>query len=85
MCEAREINRPGYRKMLQNVSLAFLFYDIGVPVAATGLLYPVWAMIATAASVTACFVNSLHGQSRLFFDAILSVRRPVRRSRGLTA
>jgi heavy metal translocating P-type ATPase len=77
VAEAREISREGYRKMLQNVSLAFLFNGIGVPVAATGLLYPVWAMVAMAASVTAIFVNSLWGRPRLFFDAILSVGRPL--------
>lgn len=27
VAEAREIKRKGYRKMLQNVSLAFLFFD----------------------------------------------------------
>ena len=75
--EAREISRHGYRKMLQNVSLAFLFNGVGVPLAATGLLYPVWAMVAMAASVTTIFVNSLWGRPRLFFDAILSVGRPV--------
>jgi len=74
--EARAISRRGYRKMLQNVSLAFLFNGIGVPVAATGLLYPVWAMVAMVVSVTAIFVNSLSGRPRLFFDAILSVGRP---------
>ena len=75
--EAREISRQGYAKMLQNVSLAFLFNGIGVPLAATGLLYPVWAMVAMAASVTAIFVHSLWGRPRLFFDAILSVGRPL--------
>lgn len=75
--EAREISRRGYRKMLQNVSLAFLFNGIGVPAAATGLLYPVWAMAAMAASVSTIFVNSLWGQPRLFIDAILSVGRPA--------
>lgn len=75
--EAREISRRGYAKMLQNVSLAFLFNGIGVPVAATGLLYPVWAMVAMAASVTAIFINSLWGRPRLFIDAILSVGRPL--------
>lgn len=79
---AREISRQGYRKMLQNVSLAFLFNGIGVPLAATGLLYPVWAMVAMAASVTAIFVNSLWGRPRLFFDAILSVGRPLPRIEG---
>lgn len=77
VAEAREISREGYRKMLQNVSLAVLFNGIGVPVAATGLLYPVWAMVAMAASVTAIFVNSLWGRPSLFFDAILSVGRPL--------
>jgi P-type E1-E2 ATPase len=73
--EAREISRQGYRKMLQNVSLAFLFNGVGVPLAATGLLYPVWAMVAMAASVTTIFVNSLWGRPQLFVDAILSVGR----------
>ena len=63
--------------MLQNVSLAFLFNGIGVPVAASGLLYPVWAMIAMATSVTTIFTNSLWGRPRLFIDAILSVGRPL--------
>lgn len=74
---AREISRRSYAKMLQNVSLAFLFNGIGVPLAATGLLYPVWAMAAMAASVTAIFVNSLWGQPGLFFRAILSVGKPT--------
>ncbi|MBM3357798.1 MAG: heavy metal translocating P-type ATPase [Betaproteobacteria bacterium] len=74
---ARDISRASYRKMLQNVTLAFLFNGIGVPLAATGLLYPVWAMAAMATSVTAIFVNSLRGRASLFFDAILSVGRPV--------
>lgn len=75
--EAREISRQGYRKMLQNVSLAFLFNGVGVPIAATGLLYPVWAMVAMAASVTTIFVNSLWGKPKLFIDAILSVGKPI--------
>ncbi|HWP34112.1 MAG TPA: cation-translocating P-type ATPase [Thermodesulfobacteriota bacterium] len=74
---AREISRRSYRKMLQNVTLAFLFNGIGIPVAATGLIYPVWAMVAMVVSVTAIFFNSLWGRPRLFFDAILSVGRPV--------
>jgi P-type Cu+ transporter len=74
---AREISRRSYRKMLQNVALAFLFNGIGIPAAATGLVYPVWAMTAMAVSVTAIFFNSLWGRPRLFVDAILSVGRPV--------
>ncbi len=63
--------------MLQNVMLAFLFNGIGIPVAATGLVYPIWAMMAMAVSVTAIFVNSLWGRPGLFFDAIQSLGRPV--------
>ena len=74
---AREISRRSYAKMLQNVTLAFMFNGIGIPIAATGLIYPVWAMVAMAVSVTAIFFNSLWGQPRLFFDAIMSVGRPV--------
>lgn len=73
--DAREISRWSYRKMLQNVSLAIMFNGIGIPLAATGLVYPIWAMAAMALSVTAIFVNSLRGRPRLFFDAILSVGR----------
>jgi Cu+-exporting ATPase len=74
---AREISRRSYRKMVQNVSLAFLFNGIGVPLAATGLIYPVWAMVAMAVSVTTIFFNSLWGRPSLFFQAILSVGKPV--------
>ncbi|MBI2587050.1 MAG: cation-translocating P-type ATPase, partial [Rhodospirillales bacterium] len=74
---AREISRRSYRKMVQNVSLAFLFNGIGVPLATTGLVYPVWAMVAMAVSVTTIFFNSLWGQPSLFFQAILSVGKPV--------
>jgi heavy metal translocating P-type ATPase len=74
---AREISRRSYGKMLQNVALAFAFNGIGIPIAATGLIYPVWAMAAMAISVTAIFLNSLWGRPGLFIDAVLSVgRRP---------
>ncbi len=81
---AREISRYSYRKTRQNVTLAFLFNGIGIPAAATGLVYPVWAMIAMAVSVSSIFVNSLWGRPGLFFNAILSVGRqtPAESSRG---
>ncbi|MBN9566747.1 MAG: cation-translocating P-type ATPase, partial [Alphaproteobacteria bacterium] len=75
--EARDISRRSYGKMVQNVTLAFLFNGIGIPLAATGLIHPVWAMVAMAVSVTAIFFNSLWGTPRLFFDAIRSVGRPI--------
>ncbi len=72
---AREISRYSYRKTKQNVALAFVFNGIGIPVAASGLLYPVWAMVAMAVSVSSIFVNSLWGRPEMFFNAILSVGR----------
>ena len=74
---AREISRGSYGKMVQNVTLAFLFNGMGIPLAATGLIHPVWAMIAMAVSVTAIFINSLWGTPQLFFDAIRSVGQPI--------
>jgi len=75
--EAYEISRWGNRKMRQNVALAFLFNGVGIPIAATGLLHPVWAMVAMAASVSSIFVNSLWGRGELFTDTIRSVGQPL--------
>jgi P-type E1-E2 ATPase len=72
---AQQISRSSYRRTRQNVALAFLFNGIGIPLAATGLVYPVWAMIAMALSVTTIFVNSLGGRPSLLFHAIGSVGR----------
>ena len=74
---ARQISSRSYRKMVQNVTLAFMFNGIGIPIAATGLIDPVWAMMAMAVSVTAIFINSLGERPRLFFEAISSVGRPM--------
>jgi heavy metal translocating P-type ATPase len=70
---ARQISTRSYRTTKQNVSLAFLFNGIGIPLAATGLVYPVWAMVAMGLSVTTIFVNSIGGRPSLLFDAITSV------------
>jgi len=77
---AREISRTSYRKIKQNVTLAFLFNGIGVPLATTGLVHPVWSMIAMALSVTSLFVNSLWGRPSLLFGAIRSVGRATARN-----
>ena len=73
---AFDTSRRGYRKMVQNIALAFLFNGIGLPLAATGLVYPVWAMLAMAASVTTIFINSLAGRSGLFLGAVGGVGNP---------
>jgi len=75
--DAYEISRYSYRKMVQNVTLAFLFNGIGLPLAATGLLYPIWSMVAMAASVTSIFINSLWGRGAYFFEAIKGVGQQV--------
>lgn len=72
---AQRLSRSSYRRTRQNVALAFVFNGIGIPLATTGLVYPVWAMAAMAASVTTIFVNSLGGRPALLFDAIRSVGR----------
>ena len=70
---AREISRSGYARMVRNVWLAFLFNGIGIPAAMTGLVHPMWAMVAMAASVTLIFVHSLWGHPEFFFHAVDSV------------
>ncbi len=62
LVEAFEIGENSFRKTKQNLALAFSFNGIGVPLATTGLLYPVWAMIAMVASVTAVLANSFWGR-----------------------
>lgn len=71
--DAFEVSRYSYRKIVQNVSLAFLFNGIGIPAAATGLVHPIWGMVAMATSVTSIFINSLWGRGAYFFDAIKTV------------
>ena len=71
--DAYAVSRDSYRKIVQNVSLAFLFNGIGIPAAATGLVYPVWGMVAMAASVPTIFINSLWGRGTYFFEAIKTV------------
>lgn len=72
---AQENSRSSYRRTRQNVAQAFLFNGIGIPAATTGLVYPVWAMVAMALSVTTIFINSLGGRPSLLFQAIGSVGR----------
>ncbi len=70
---AYEISRYSYKKMLQNVFLAFMFNGIGIPAATTGLIYPIWGMVAMALSVTSIFINSLWGRGTYFFNALKTV------------
>ena len=81
---AQTISRRSYRRTRQNVGLAFTFNGIGVPLATTGLIYPVWAMVAMALSVTTIFINSIGGRPSLLFEAIRSVGRlPAEQERSM--
>jgi len=40
--DAYAISRYSYGKMVQNVTLAFMFNGLGIPAAATGLICPNW-------------------------------------------
>lgn len=73
--DAREISTRAYGRTRANVGLAFTFNGLGIPLASTGLISPVWAMIAMAASVTTIFLNSFGTRPSLLTNAIASVGR----------
>lgn len=60
--DAYHIGRNSYRKTVQNLTLAFSFNGIGVPLAVTGLLHPIWAMVAMVASVSTVLLNAFGGR-----------------------
>lgn len=60
--DARRIGVASYTKTKQNLVLAFSFNSIGVPAAVTGLVSPVWAMVAMITSVTAVLANTFGGR-----------------------
>lgn len=64
--DAIEIGRNSFRKTKQNIILAFGFNGVGIPLAATGLLAPIWAMVAMLASVTTVLTNSFAGRAGRF-------------------
>ncbi|WP_306061494.1 heavy metal translocating P-type ATPase [Natronococcus wangiae] len=60
--DAYEIGRESYRKTRQNLIAAFSFNGVGVAAATTGLVHPIWAMIAMVLSVSAVLANSFAGR-----------------------
>ncbi|MGE3507005.1 MAG: heavy metal translocating P-type ATPase [Alphaproteobacteria bacterium] len=60
--EAITIGGLSYRKTVQNLWLAFFFNGVGIPLAATGIVHPSWAMAAMAASVSLVLANSFGGR-----------------------
>ncbi|ELZ38225.1 heavy metal translocating P-type ATPase [Halorubrum saccharovorum DSM 1137] len=60
--DAYEIGNESYRKTRQNLATAFAFNGLGVAAATTGLVHPVFAMLAMVLSVSAVLANSFAGQ-----------------------
>ena len=60
--EAYNIARMSYSKTKQNLMISFSFNGIGVPLAVTGIVHPIWAMIAMIASVSFVLLNSFAGR-----------------------
>lgn len=75
--DAHEVSTHSYGRTRGNVALAFTFNGIGIPIATTGLISPIWAMLAMVASVTAIFINSIGTRPKLLTDAIGSVGQAV--------
>jgi heavy metal translocating P-type ATPase len=61
--DAYHIGKASYRKTAQNLILALAFNGIGVPLAVTSLLPPVWAMLAMLLSVSTVLTNSFAGRA----------------------
>ncbi len=68
---AREIAGESYRTTKQNLAGAFAFNGVGVAAATTGLVHPVFAMLAMVLSVTAVLANSF-GRDLLTGDVATS-------------
>ncbi len=58
LIDAFLLGRQAYQRTKQNLALAFSFNGIGIPLALTGIVQPVWAMIAMVASVSAVLFNA---------------------------
>ncbi|MAF32519.1 MAG: hypothetical protein QF876_13325 [Desulfobacterales bacterium] len=63
--------------ILAALPLALMFNGIGIPVAATGLIYPTWTMAAMAVSVTAPLAEETRARAKVGEICPLPRTRPV--------
>lgn len=82
VADARDIGTESFRKTKQNLTVAFIFNGIGVPLAVTGLIGPTWAMIAMIASVSTVLINSFGTRLRPN-TLVLAARWLTTRARSL--
>jgi P-type Cu+ transporter len=62
LVEARVLARRSYQLTATNVGLALALNGLGVLAAVSGLVQPVWAMLAMAVSVSVVLINSFAGR-----------------------
>jgi len=60
--DAYEIAKESFKKTKQDLSIAFGFNGIGVALATSGILHPIFAMLAMILSVSAVLINSFGEQ-----------------------
>ncbi|MCL6596930.1 MAG: cation-translocating P-type ATPase [Firmicutes bacterium] len=58
LAQAIDIGKESFTKTRQNIFLAFALNGAGIPLAAVGLLHPIWAMVTMLLSVTLVLANS---------------------------
>jgi Cu+-exporting ATPase len=78
MGDAIEISRATYRKIQQNLFWAFIYNVIGIPLAAFGMLTPVFAGAAMSMSSVSVVTNAL-GLKRWRADEVKSTGPRARR------
>ena len=64
--QSHSLATTSYKMTIRNVFLALVFNGVGILAAVTGLLHPVWAMLAMALSLSAVLVHTLF--SRIIED-----------------
>lgn len=57
--QSQELAATSYKMTIRNVFLALAFNGIGILAAVTGLLHPIWAMLAMALSLSTVLIHTL--------------------------